>query len=219
MVVSSHPGAQTKGHVASCVCMSDGQGLCIPWPANPTSRVQTGALSAEVLGRRHRVALAGRSLSSPPGRVNPAPGHPRHPSLGVAPDGPGPEPGRQLGQGLDDSGKGWMGSWLLILRRPWGGGAPGATLSLSLPLSLPRKPALPSPHGLGHADGSTLLIHGCSSQWGVGPSGNTAASPGSTLPCGDPGPVWGAAYVLGGGHWAGDIMGSWGYWHTASVTP
>uniref|UniRef100_A0A4X1UT13 VIT domain-containing protein n=1 Tax=Sus scrofa TaxID=9823 RepID=A0A4X1UT13_PIG len=75
-----------------------------PLPPPPLATVKTGALSAEVLGRRHRVALAGRSLSSPPGRVNPAPGHPRHPSLGVAPDGPGPEPGRQLGQGLDDSG-------------------------------------------------------------------------------------------------------------------
>lgn len=72
-----------------------------------TSQVQTGALSAEVLGRRRRVALAGRSLSSPQGRVNPVPGRPRHPSLGVAPDGPGPEPGQQLGQGLDDSGKGY----------------------------------------------------------------------------------------------------------------
>ncbi|KAB0401186.1 hypothetical protein E2I00_002978 [Balaenoptera physalus] len=69
-----------------------------------SSESPTGALSAEVLGRRRRAALTGRSLSSPPGRVNSAPGHLRHPSLGVAPDGPGPEPGQLLGQGLDDSG-------------------------------------------------------------------------------------------------------------------
>lgn len=97
---------------------------------DPTSQVQAGALSAEVLGRRCRVALAGRSLSSPPGRVNPVPGRPRHPSLGAAPDGPGPEPGQQLGQGLDDSGKDWMGSWILTPRRPWGGGVQGTTLPL-----------------------------------------------------------------------------------------
>lgn len=71
-----------------------------------------GALSAEVLGRQHRAALAGRSLSSPSGRTNPVPGRPRHPSLDAIPDGSGPEPGQQLGQGLDDSGKGWMGSWV-----------------------------------------------------------------------------------------------------------
>ncbi|KAB1283285.1 von Willebrand factor A domain-containing protein 5B2 [Camelus dromedarius] len=75
-----------------------------PLPPPPLAPVKTGALSAEVLGRRCRAALAGRSLSSPPGRANPVPGHPRHPSLDVAPDGPGPEPGQQLGQGLDDSG-------------------------------------------------------------------------------------------------------------------
>ncbi|XP_057595514.1 von Willebrand factor A domain-containing protein 5B2 isoform X3 [Hippopotamus amphibius kiboko] len=75
-----------------------------PLPSAPPAPVKTGALSAEALGRRRRAALTGRSLSSPPGRVNPIPGRPRHPSLGVAPDGPGPEPGQQLGQGLDDSG-------------------------------------------------------------------------------------------------------------------
>ncbi|XP_059867013.1 von Willebrand factor A domain-containing protein 5B2 [Delphinus delphis] len=75
-----------------------------PLPPPPLAPVKTGALSAEVLGRRHRAALTGRSLSSPPGRVNSVPGHLRHPSLGVAPDGPGPEPGQLLGQGLDDSG-------------------------------------------------------------------------------------------------------------------
>lgn len=70
--------------------------------------MQTGAFSAEVLGRRRRAALTGRSLSSPPGRVNSVPGHLRpSPSLGIAPDGPGPEPGQLLGQGLDDSGKGY----------------------------------------------------------------------------------------------------------------
>lgn len=52
-----------------------------------------------------------------------------------------------------------------------------------------RKPAPPSPHGLGDADGTTPLIHGCDSQWGVGPSSSATASPGSTLPCGEVGPV------------------------------
>uniref|UniRef100_G1P6Y2 von Willebrand factor A domain containing 5B2 n=2 Tax=Myotis lucifugus TaxID=59463 RepID=G1P6Y2_MYOLU len=75
-----------------------------PLPPPPLAPVKTGALSAEVLNRRHRAALAGRSLSSPPGQANPVPGRPRHPSLGAAPDGPGPESGQQLGQGLDDSG-------------------------------------------------------------------------------------------------------------------
>ncbi|XP_004424718.1 PREDICTED: von Willebrand factor A domain-containing protein 5B2 [Ceratotherium simum simum] len=75
-----------------------------PLPPPPLAPVKAGALSAEVLGRRRRAALAGRSLSSPPGRVNPVLGRPWHPSLGAAPDGPGPEPGQQLGQGLDDSG-------------------------------------------------------------------------------------------------------------------
>nr|XP_012592364.1 von Willebrand factor A domain-containing protein 5B2 isoform X3 [Microcebus murinus] len=75
-----------------------------PLPAPPPAPFKAAALSSEVLGRRHRVALAGRSLSSPPGRANPVSGRPQHPSLGAAPDGPGPEPGQQLGQGLDDSG-------------------------------------------------------------------------------------------------------------------
>ncbi|XP_059956068.1 von Willebrand factor A domain-containing protein 5B2 isoform X2 [Mesoplodon densirostris] len=75
-----------------------------PLPPPPPAPVKTGALSAEVLGRRRRAALTGRSLSSPPGRVNSVPGHLRHPSLGVAPDGPGPEPGQLLRQGPDDSG-------------------------------------------------------------------------------------------------------------------
>ncbi|XP_070262794.1 von Willebrand factor A domain-containing protein 5B2 isoform X3 [Myotis yumanensis] len=75
-----------------------------PLPPPPLAPVKPGALSAEVLNRRHRAALAGRSLSSPPGQANPVPGRPRHPSLGAAPDGPGPESGQQLGQGLDDSG-------------------------------------------------------------------------------------------------------------------
>ncbi|XP_065732544.1 von Willebrand factor A domain-containing protein 5B2 isoform X2 [Phocoena phocoena] len=76
-----------------------------PLPPPPLAPVKTGAFSAEVLGRRRRAALTGRSLSSPPGRVNSVPGHLRpSPSLGVAPDGPGPEPGQLLGQGLDDSG-------------------------------------------------------------------------------------------------------------------
>ncbi|XP_008829494.1 von Willebrand factor A domain-containing protein 5B2 isoform X1 [Nannospalax galili] len=75
-----------------------------PLPVPPPSPFKVGALSAEVLGRQHRAALAGRSLSSPLGRANPVPGRPRHPSLDVVPDGSGPEPGQQLGQGLDDSG-------------------------------------------------------------------------------------------------------------------
>ncbi|XP_037381095.1 von Willebrand factor A domain-containing protein 5B2 [Talpa occidentalis] len=74
-----------------------------PLPPPPLAPIKPGALSAEVLGRRRRVALAGRSLSSPPGQVNPVSGGPRHPSLGTAPDGSGPESGQQLGQGLDDS--------------------------------------------------------------------------------------------------------------------
>nr|XP_048309729.1 von Willebrand factor A domain-containing protein 5B2 isoform X3 [Myodes glareolus] len=75
-----------------------------PLPVPPPSPFKVGALSAEVLGRRHRAALAGRSLSSPSGRANPVPGRPRHPSLDAIPDGSGPEAGQQLGQGLDDSG-------------------------------------------------------------------------------------------------------------------
>ncbi|KAM5293000.1 LOW QUALITY PROTEIN: von Willebrand factor A domain-containing protein 5B2 [Ctenodactylus gundi] len=75
-----------------------------PLPAAPPAPFKAAALSAEVLGRRHRAALAGRSLSSPPGRANPVPGRPRHPSLSAVLDRPGPESGQQLGQGLDDSG-------------------------------------------------------------------------------------------------------------------
>ncbi|XP_036099025.1 von Willebrand factor A domain-containing protein 5B2 [Molossus molossus] len=75
-----------------------------PLPPPPLVQVKAGALSAEVLNRQCRAALAGRSLSSPPGQVNPVPGRPRYPSLGAATDGPGPESGQQLGQGLDDSG-------------------------------------------------------------------------------------------------------------------
>nr|XP_039334631.1 von Willebrand factor A domain-containing protein 5B2 isoform X1 [Saimiri boliviensis boliviensis] len=75
-----------------------------PLPAPTPAPFKVGALSAEMLGRQHRAALAGRSLSSPPGRANPVPSRPRKPSLGAAPDGPSPESGQQLGQGLDDSG-------------------------------------------------------------------------------------------------------------------
>ncbi|XP_040126128.2 von Willebrand factor A domain-containing protein 5B2 isoform X6 [Ictidomys tridecemlineatus] len=82
---------------------STGSRSC-PLPAPPQSPFKAGALSAEVLGRRHRAALAGRSLSSPPGQANPVPCRPRQPSLGAVPDVPGPESGQQLGQGLDDSG-------------------------------------------------------------------------------------------------------------------
>ncbi|XP_038201168.2 von Willebrand factor A domain-containing protein 5B2 isoform X3 [Arvicola amphibius] len=75
-----------------------------PLPVPTPSPFKVGALSAEVLGRRHRAALAGRSLSSPSSRANPVPGRPQHPSLDAIPDGSGPEPGQQLGQVLDDSG-------------------------------------------------------------------------------------------------------------------
>ncbi|XP_048201824.1 von Willebrand factor A domain-containing protein 5B2 [Perognathus longimembris pacificus] len=75
-----------------------------PLPAPPPASFKAGALSAEVLGRQHRAALPGRSLSSPPGRASPAPRQPGRPSLGAVPDGPGPEPGPQLGQGLEESG-------------------------------------------------------------------------------------------------------------------
>nr|XP_011736912.1 von Willebrand factor A domain-containing protein 5B2 isoform X11 [Macaca nemestrina] len=75
-----------------------------PLPAPTPAPFKVGALSTEVLGRQHRAALAGRSLSSPPGRANQVPGRPRKPSLGAILDGPSPEPGQQLGQGLDDSG-------------------------------------------------------------------------------------------------------------------
>ncbi|XP_070099461.1 von Willebrand factor A domain-containing protein 5B2 isoform X3 [Equus caballus] len=123
-----HPPSQQG--CRSLACGEPAGSRSCPLPVPPLTPVKAGALSAEVLGRRCRVALAGRSLSSPPGRVNPVPGRPRHPSLGAAPDGPGPEPGQQLGQGLDDSGKDWMGSWILTPRRPWGGGVQGTTLPL-----------------------------------------------------------------------------------------
>ncbi|GAB1300115.1 von Willebrand factor A domain-containing protein 5B2 [Apodemus speciosus] len=74
-----------------------------PLPVPPPSPFKVGAMSAEVLGRRQRAALAGRSLSSPSGRANPVPGRARHPSLDAIPDGSGPEQGQQLGQGLNDS--------------------------------------------------------------------------------------------------------------------
>uniref|UniRef100_A0A8C9DSP5 von Willebrand factor A domain containing 5B2 n=1 Tax=Prolemur simus TaxID=1328070 RepID=A0A8C9DSP5_PROSS len=88
----------------SLACGEHAGSRSCPLPAPPPAPFKAGALSTEVLGRRRRVALAGRSLSSPPGRANPVSGRPQHPSLGAAPDGPGPEPGQQLGQGLDDSG-------------------------------------------------------------------------------------------------------------------
>ncbi|XP_077610588.1 von Willebrand factor A domain-containing protein 5B2 isoform X2 [Crocuta crocuta] len=115
---SESPGSQGPGSPESTapLCPPSQQGCrslawgetagsrSCPLPLPPLAPVKSGALSAEVLGRRRRAALAGRSLSSPPGQVNPVPGRPRHPSLGTAPDGPGPESGQQLGQGLDDSG-------------------------------------------------------------------------------------------------------------------
>ncbi|XP_023364422.1 von Willebrand factor A domain-containing protein 5B2 isoform X2 [Otolemur garnettii] len=88
----------------SLACGEHAGSRSCPLPAPPPTPFKAGALSTEVLGRRHRVALAGRSLSSPPGRANPVPGRPWQPSLGAAPDGPGPEASQQLGQGLDDSG-------------------------------------------------------------------------------------------------------------------
>ncbi|XP_075411985.1 von Willebrand factor A domain-containing protein 5B2 [Tenrec ecaudatus] len=76
-----------------------------PLPAPPaTASYKAGALSTEVLGCQRRAVLAGRSLSSPPGWTNAALTHHQHSTPASAPDGPGPEPGQQLGQGLDDSG-------------------------------------------------------------------------------------------------------------------
>ncbi|XP_060028039.1 von Willebrand factor A domain-containing protein 5B2 isoform X3 [Erinaceus europaeus] len=72
----------------------------LPLPPPPLAPIKAEALSTQVMGRHCRAALAGRSLSSPAGRVNPAPGRPRTPSLGAAPD----ETGQLLGPGLDDSG-------------------------------------------------------------------------------------------------------------------
>ncbi|XP_015425918.1 PREDICTED: von Willebrand factor A domain-containing protein 5B2, partial [Myotis davidii] len=104
---SESPGSQGPGSPEGSVPLDppsqQGCRSC-PLPPPPLAPVKTGALSAEELNRQHRAALAGRSLSSPPGQANPVPGRPRHPSLGAAPDGPGPESGQQLGQGLDDSG-------------------------------------------------------------------------------------------------------------------
>lgn len=171
-------------------------------------------MSAEVLGRRHRAALAGRSLSSPSGRANPVPGRPRHPSLDAIPDGSGPEPGQQLGQGLDDSGKGWMGNWVSDTKAV---GTWNSAPCCLYPTSLSRKLALPSPLGLGYVDGTIFLIQGCATQWGTNPSSRASASPGSTLSCGDPGLVWGTANVLGGGCRARGALGSRG-WLTAYIT-
>lgn len=164
-------------------------------------------MSAEVLGRRQRAALAGRSLSSPSGRANPVPGRPRHPSLDAIPDGSGPEPGQQLGQGLDDSGKGWMGSWVSDIKAV---GKWNTVHHVAYLTPLPRKPAIPSPLGLGYVDGAIFLIQARATQWGISSSSRTAASSGSTLSRGDPGPLWGTANVLGGGCWAGGTLGSWG---------
>ncbi|XP_045152348.1 von Willebrand factor A domain-containing protein 5B2 [Echinops telfairi] len=76
-----------------------------PLPAPPaTVSFKAGALSSDVLGYQRRAVLAGRSLSSPPGWTNAALVHHQHSTLASASDGPGPEPGQQLGQGLDDSG-------------------------------------------------------------------------------------------------------------------
>lgn len=172
-------------------------------------------MSAEVLGRRQRAALAGRSLSSPSGRAKPVPGRPRHPSLDAIPHGSGPEPGQQLGQGLDDSGKGWVGSWVSDTKAV---GKWSAVHRVAYTMtSLLRKPAVPSPLGLGYVDGAIFLIQGCAAQWGISSSSRTSASSGSTLSRGDPGVVWGTANVLGGGCWAGGTLGSW-EWLPACTT-
>ncbi|KAL6045147.1 hypothetical protein STEG23_013838 [Scotinomys teguina] len=94
-----------------------------PLPVPPPVPFKVGALSAEVLGRRHRAALAGRSLSSPSGRSNPVPGRPRHPSLDAIADGTGPEPRQQLGQGPDDSGR-VRRSWLRAVQTSKASSAP-----------------------------------------------------------------------------------------------
>lgn len=50
------------------------------------------------------------------------------------------------------------------IKEAWGDKAQVTTLPTSLPSFLPRKPAFPSPHGLGHVDGTTLLVHSCAPQ-------------------------------------------------------
>ncbi|XP_012496150.1 PREDICTED: von Willebrand factor A domain-containing protein 5B2 [Propithecus coquereli] len=101
---SAPPDPPSQQGCRSLACGEHAGSRSCPLPASLPAPFKAGALSTEVLGRRRRVALAGRSLSSPPGRANPVSGRPQNPSLGAAPDGPGPEPGQQLGQGLDDSG-------------------------------------------------------------------------------------------------------------------
>nr|XP_045006759.1 von Willebrand factor A domain-containing protein 5B2 [Jaculus jaculus] len=107
---SESPGSQGTGSLPldppsqqgrRSLAWEEPAGSCsCPLPAPPRAPFKVAALSAEVLGRQQRAALAGRSLSSPPGQANPVPSRPRHPSLDAVPDGSG----QQLGQGLDDSG-------------------------------------------------------------------------------------------------------------------
>ncbi|XP_012587890.1 PREDICTED: von Willebrand factor A domain-containing protein 5B2 isoform X3 [Condylura cristata] len=119
-----------------------------PLPTPPLAPTKPGALSAEVLGRRRRAALAGRSLSSPPGRVNPVSGRPWHPSLGAASDGSGPESGQQLGQGLDDSANLLSPApmdWDMLMEPPFSFTAlpPNGE---SAPPAVPRPPQAPRCH-------------------------------------------------------------------------
>ncbi|XP_021111818.1 von Willebrand factor A domain-containing protein 5B2 isoform X3 [Heterocephalus glaber] len=130
-----------------------------PLPAPPQSSLKAGALSAEVLGRQHRAALVGRSLSSPPGWANPVPGQPRHPSLGAVLDGAVLKPGQQLGQGLDDSGTMDWDMWM----------EPPFSFTAVPPREEPAPPAEPLPPQAPHCH---VVIRGlCGEQpmcWEVG---------------------------------------------------
>ncbi|XP_012888517.1 PREDICTED: von Willebrand factor A domain-containing protein 5B2 [Dipodomys ordii] len=153
-----------------------------PLPAPPPAPFKAGALSAEVLGRRHRAALPGRSLSSPPGRANPAPGQPRHPSLGAVPDVPGSEPSQQLGQGLDESGNLLSPApmdWDMLMEPPF---LFTATSSEPVPSAVPLPPQAPRCHvvirGL---CGEQLMCWdvgvGLETLWGPGDGSQSPASP------------------------------------------
>nr|KAF6476863.1 von Willebrand factor A domain containing 5B2 [Rousettus aegyptiacus] len=155
-----------------------------PLPPPPLAPVKVGALSAEVLGRQHRAALAGRSLSSPPGRVNPVPGRPRHPSLGTAPEEPGPEPGQQLGQGLDDSGNLLSPApmeWDMLMEPPFLFTAVSPN-GESAPTAMPLPPQTPRCHVViralcGEQPMCWEVGIGLETLWGPGDDGSLPPSP------------------------------------------